>query len=93
MAKIVFRLGLDAGFFRIHYELTNEDARRRLAGTVSLFAAGVGAVLLAVVAACSGPLTRGLFGGTPVPTTWVVLVAADVAVGTLAFVPLALLRI
>jgi O-antigen/teichoic acid export membrane protein len=93
VAKIVFRLGLDAGFFRTHYELTTEAERRRLAGTVSLFAAGVGAVLLAVVAAFAPSLTRALFGLTPVPTHWVVLVAADVAVGTLAFVPLSLLRI
>jgi O-antigen/teichoic acid export membrane protein len=38
-------------------------------------------------------LTRALFGPEPAPVRWVVLVAADVAVGTLAFVPLALLRI
>jgi O-antigen/teichoic acid export membrane protein len=93
VAKIVFRLGLDAGFFRIHYELTTEAERRRLAGTVSLFAAGVGAALLAVVALFAPFLTRALFGPTPVPMHWVVLVAADVAVGTLAFVPLSLLRI
>jgi O-antigen/teichoic acid export membrane protein len=92
-AKIVFRLGLDAGFFRIHYELKTEDERRALAGTVSLFAAGVGALLLAAVAAAARPITGWLFGATPVPTSWVVLVAADVAAGTLAFVPLALLRI
>jgi len=93
LAKIVFRLGLDAGFFRIHYELKTEGERRALAGTVSLFAAGVGAALLAAVAAGARPLTAWLFGSTPVPTTWVVLVAADAAAGTLAFVPLALLRI
>ena len=92
-AKIVFRLGLDAGFFRIHYELKTAGERRALAGTVSLFAAGVGALLLTVVAAAARPITGWLFGPTPVPTSWVVLVAADVAVGTLAFVPLALLRI
>jgi O-antigen/teichoic acid export membrane protein len=93
LAKIVFRLGLDAGFFRIHYELTTEAERRVLAGTVALFAAGLGAVLLGVVAACAQPLTASLFGRTPAPTSWVVLVAADVAVGTLAFIPLSLLRI
>lgn len=93
LAKIVFRLGLDAGFFRIHYELKTEAERRVLAGTVALFAAGLGAVLLGVVAACAQPLTASLFGRTPAPTSWVVLVAADVAVGTLAFIPLSLLRI
>ena len=92
-AKIVFRLGLDAGFFRIHYSLKTEAERRALAGTVSLFAAGVGLALLGVVALAAEPLTRWLFGATRVPATWVVLVAADTAAGTLAFVPLALLRI
>jgi len=92
-AKVVFRLGLDAGFFRIHYELKTETERRALAGTVSLFAAGVGALLLAAVAAAARPITASLFGPTPVAASWVVLVAADVAAGTLAFVPLALLRI
>jgi O-antigen/teichoic acid export membrane protein len=53
----------------------------------------VGALLLAAVAAAARPITGWLFGRTPVPTAWVVLVAADVAAGTLAFVPLALLRI
>jgi len=92
-AKIVFRLGLDAGFFRIHYELKTEAEQRALAGTVSLFAAGVGALLLGAVATGARPLTRWLFGPPPLPSSWVVLVAADVAIGTLVFVPLALLRI
>src|SRR5439155_15542189 len=92
-AKVVFRLGLDAGFFRIHYGLKTEAERRALAGTVSLFAAGVGALLLAAMAAAARPITGWLFGATPVPTSWVVLVAGDVALGTLAFGPLALLRV
>jgi O-antigen/teichoic acid export membrane protein len=93
VAKVVFRLGLDAGFFRIHYELKTEAERRALAGTVSLFAGAIGAGLFAVVAAGASPLTAWLFGSTAAPRSWVVLVAGDVAVGTLAFVPLALLRI
>src|SRR5437867_1915933 len=93
VAKVVFRLGLDAGFFRIHYELKTDAERRRLARTVSLFAPGVAAGLPGSVASSARPLTAWLFGSTPVPTTWVVLVAGDVAVGTLAFVPLVLLRI
>jgi len=32
----VFRLGLDSGFFRVHYDLETEAERRRLAGTVAL---------------------------------------------------------
>jgi O-antigen/teichoic acid export membrane protein len=60
---------------------------------VSLFAGAIGAGLFAVVAAGASPLTAWLFGSTAAPRSWVVLVAGDVAVGTLAFVPLALLRI
>ena len=91
-AKIVFRMGLDAGFFRIHYDLEDEVQRRRLAGTVALFAAGAGLVLLAGVALVSRPLTLWLLGPGK-PASWVVLVAADVALGCLAFVPASLLRI
>ncbi len=91
-AKIVFRLGLDAGFFRVHYEMTTDADRRRLAGTVAVFAFGVATALLAVTVALRGPLTRALLGAG-VPEGWVVLAAADVYAGTFAFVPLALLRI
>lgn len=91
-SKIVFRLGLDAGFFRVHYDMATETDRRRLAGTVALFAAAVAALALAAVAALRGPITRMLLGGG-VPEGWVVLAAGDVFLGTFAFVPLALLRI
>ena len=91
-AKIVFRLGLDAGFFRVHYEMQTDGDRRRLAGTVALFALGAASVLLALVGLLRGPLTRALLGKS-VPEEWVVLAAADVFLGTFAFVPLSLLRI
>lgn len=91
-AKIVFRLGLDAGFFRVHYDMETEGDRRRLAGTVALFAMGVAGVLLALVVALRGPITR-VFLGPGVPEGWIVLAAGDVFLGTFAFVPLSLLRI
>lgn len=93
LAKIVFRLGLDAGFFRVHYDQPDEASRRRLAGTVALFGAAVGALLLGATVLLARPLSWLLFGSEPAPARWVVLAAADVAVGTLAFVPLNLLRI
>lgn len=93
LAKIVFRLGLDAGFFRVHYDQPDEASRKRLAGTVALFGAAVGVSLLALAALSARPLSWLLFGDEPAPAGWVVLAAADVAVGTLAFVPLSLLRI
>jgi O-antigen/teichoic acid export membrane protein len=92
LAKIVFRLGLDAGFFRLYYEQESEDDKRRLAGSVAIFAALAGGVLFALVALASGPITRLLLGAAA-PRAWVVLVAADVYLGTFAFVPLSLLRI
>lgn len=92
VAKIAFRMGLDAGFFRIHYDLAEEGERRRLAGTVALFTAGAGGVMLALVVLSKGPLTRVLLG-PQAPESWVVLVAADVYLGSFAFVPASLLRI
>jgi O-antigen/teichoic acid export membrane protein len=89
----VFRLGLDAGFFRVHYDQPDEARRRQLAGTVAVFGAAVGAVLLVATALLARPVSWALFGDEPAPARWVVLAAADVAVGTLAFVPLSLLRI
>ena len=94
VAKIVFRLGLDSGFFRVHYDLETDALRRRLAGSVALFAAGVGAVFFALTIAASGPLARLVLGAdTPDLRRLIVVVAADVWLGTFAFVPLALLRI
>jgi O-antigen/teichoic acid export membrane protein len=93
IAKIVFRLGLDAGFFRVHYDMATPEAQRRLAGTVALFAAASSLLLFLLVLAGMEPLTRAVLGDASAPRRWVVLVAADVFVGTFAFVPLALLRI
>lgn len=93
LAKIVVRLGLDAGFFRVHYELDDPARRRRLAGTALLFSAATAAAFVGLVALAAGPLTRLLFGAQAPARAWVVLVAADVGAGALLFVPLNLLRI
>ena len=90
----MFRLGLDSGFFRVHYDLETEAERRRLAGTVALFAAAVGALFFAWTIAASGPLARAVLDAdAPDLRRLIVIVAADVWLGTFAFVPLALLRI
>ena len=91
-AKIVFRLGLDAGFFRVHYDMKTDEERRGLAGTVSLFAFAAASALFAAVVLLRGPIARALLGASA-PEGWIVLAAADVYAGTFAFVPLALLRI
>ena len=94
VAKVVFRMGLEAGFFRIHYELSSGDQQRRLAGTVALFSAGSGAALFLAIVLGAPLVVRALFG-QPAPELgrYVILKAADVYVGTFLFVPLILLRI
>jgi O-antigen/teichoic acid export membrane protein len=91
VAKILFRLGLDAGFFRLHYDLDERD-RRKLAGTVALFSAAVSTSLFALVALGAMPLGRALLGPAR-PARWLVLAAADIYAGSFAFVPLNQLRI
>ena len=93
LAKIAFRLGLDSAYFRLHYDQKDEAARRRLAGTTALFAAGFATLLFALVVVFSGPLTWALFGDQPAPRRWLLLAAADIWIAALSFVPQALLRI
>jgi O-antigen/teichoic acid export membrane protein len=93
LAKIVFRLGLDGAFFRVHYDLDSESERRRLAGTVALFSAGLGSALFFAVALGQQALTGALFGHDQPVASFVLLAAADVWLGSFAFVPLSLLRI
>ena len=93
VARMAFRLQLDGAFFRIHYDLDDPAERRRLAGTVSLFAAGVATVLGLLVLVAQGPLTHALFGvDTGIGRRLLLLAAADVFLGTFVFVPLNLLR-
>lgn len=93
MAKILFRMGLDGGFFRVHYDLEDPSARRRLAGTVALFAALSSTALFLLVVLLSTPLTRLLFHAEAPPSRFVALAAADVWLSAFSFVPLNLLRI
>jgi len=93
VAKVVFRLGLDSGFFRIYYDLQSDEQRARLAGTVALFGAAVSTTLFLLVVVGAPLLLRllGLEGAhARVP---LLLAAADIYAGTFAFIPLNLLRI
>lgn len=92
-AKILFRLGLDSGFFRVHYDQPGPREQRRLAGSVALFATAAGTALFLLSVAFSSPLARLLSADEPPPPLFVVLAAGDVWLGTFCFVPLALLRI
>jgi O-antigen/teichoic acid export membrane protein len=93
LAKILVRLGLDAGFFRVYYDLEDEGQRRRLAGTALLSSAAAAGLFLGLVALVAPPLAGALLGLERPGAQWVMLVAADVALGALLFVPLNLLRI
>ena len=89
--KILFRLGLDAGFIRIFYDL-REDERSRFAGTVALFSAAFASAAFALVGIFSAEVSRALFENTD-GISWVRLVAADLLASSFVFVPFALLRI
>lgn len=92
VTKILFRLGLDGAFLRVHFDQEDEAARRRLAGTALLFSALAGTLLLALVA-LAAPLLNGLlFRNARPPVSWLLLVALDTWVGAFSFVPQALLR-
>ncbi|MBI3932550.1 MAG: polysaccharide biosynthesis C-terminal domain-containing protein [Acidobacteria bacterium] len=84
-------MGLDAGFFRVHYDLPKAE-RRRFAGTVALFAAATSTALFALVFLLRGPIASLLLGDAE-RAPWIVLAAADVYLGAFSFVPQSLLRI
>lgn len=93
LLKVVFRMGLDAGFFRVYYDQHGEPERRALAGTVAGFAALAGTALFGVVLLLARPLGAWLLADAAFDPRLAVLAAADVYLGTFAFVPLSLLRI
>ena len=92
--KILFRLGLDSGFMRTHYDIEGAEARARFAGTTALFAAAVSGLGFFLFWLFSPAVTRAIFDDTEgAQTLWVRLVAADLFASSFAFVPLGLLRI
>lgn len=94
LAKIVFRMGLDAGFFRVHYDMDDERSRRRLAGTVVLFAGAAGTLLFAGAWIAAPVLARLLLGADTAGFRLLVrLASTDIYLGTFAFVPMQLLQI
>lgn len=90
--KIIFRLGLDSGFMRIHYDLKDAASRERFAGTTALFSAGVATLGFVAFWVFSPLVSFALFESRDL-TLWVRLVALDLLASSFAFVPLALLRI
>lgn len=90
-AKILFRMGLDAGFFRIYYEQQNEWDRRVFTTTILATASAIGIGLFAASVAVAEPLSRLLLGSDQ--SKLIVLVTADTLLMGFAFVPMNLFRI
>jgi O-antigen/teichoic acid export membrane protein len=94
VAKIVFRLGLDQGFLRVYYDLTEDAERRRFTFTMAAFSLVTGALLFGGMILAVPALSRALLDyDTAVTRRLVILAAADVYIGTFFFVPLSILRI
>jgi O-antigen/teichoic acid export membrane protein len=96
LTKIFFRMGLDSGFFRIYYDLTEERERKILATTLLLAALCVSLTLFLACFLFRAPLARLLLGheiSAEQGSAWVVLVALDTLLNTFAFVPMNLFRI
>ena len=85
------RLGLDSGFFRIYYDLKEEE-RSGFAGTMALFAALIASSVFALVWVFSSQISVALFEN-PDRVLWVRLVAVDLLASSFVFVPFALFRI
>jgi O-antigen/teichoic acid export membrane protein len=90
-AKILFRMGLDSGFFRIYYEQQTERDRKVFTTTILATASVIGVVLFALSVALAEPLSRLLLGSDQ--SKLVVLVTADTLLMGFAFVPMNLFRI
>jgi O-antigen/teichoic acid export membrane protein len=90
MTKIGFRMGLDSGFFRIYYEQDTDEDKRKFTTTIFVASAVVAVCGYALVAYFSRSIGRQLLGDSNI---FVVLVAADTFLRTLAFVPMNLFRI
>lgn len=91
LTKILFRMGLDAGFFRLYYEQQTDRDRRVFTTTVLATAVAASTLLFLGAVLAAEPISRLLLG--PGLETFIVLVAADTFLNTFAFVPMNLFRI
>lgn len=96
LTKILFRMGLDSGFFRIYYELDSDRDRKTLATTLFATALGVSAALFVLCVLLSRSIGGALLGDGATSgqaALWILLVAGDTVLNTFAFVPMNLFRI
>jgi O-antigen/teichoic acid export membrane protein len=89
--KILFRMGLDAGFFRIYYEQENDRDRRVFTTTILATVSVISISLFALSAFLAEPISRLLLGTDQ--SKLILLVAADTLFMGFAFVPMNLFRI
>ena len=89
--KILFRLGLDAGFFRIYYDQPGEREKLVFSTTILVASTTVSALLLALTYLMSGSIALGLLGQPR--GDWIMLVAGDTFFNAFSFIPMSLFRI
>ncbi len=88
--KILFRMGLDSGFFRLYYEQESDQEKRVFCTTIFATAAIVGLMGFIATVWAAGAISRFLLGGG---RDFIILVAADIFLTVFAFVPMNLYRI
>ncbi len=90
--KVLFRWGLDTSFLRLHYDSSNPERQRELAGTAAMLLFAVDGLLLVWLWAASTWISEQLFGTAS--EAWVIrLLAVNLFVSTFHFLPLTQMRI
>ncbi|MCI0407501.1 MAG: oligosaccharide flippase family protein, partial [Acidobacteria bacterium] len=89
--KILFRLGLDAGFFRIYYDQPGEREKQVFTTTLLVASGFVCTLLLAITYLLSDSIALGLLGQPR--GDWIMLVAGDTFFNAFSFIPMSLFRI
>jgi O-antigen/teichoic acid export membrane protein len=89
--KILSRMGLDSGFFRIYYEQKTDPARRTFATSITVTAGIIAVTLFTASALFAEPISHLLLGSNQ--GKLVVLVATDTLLASFAFIPMSLFQI
>lgn len=89
--KILFRMGLDAGFFRIYYDQPGERERRVFTTTILVASGAVSLTLMAITYGLSDFLALRLLGAPR--SEWILLVAGDTLLSAFGFIPMSVFRI
>ena len=90
LTKILFRMGLDSGFFRIYYEQETDEDRGKFITTIFISALTASSILLLLTVVASASIGNFLLGNG---RDYIILVAVDTFINAFAFVPMNLFRI